>query len=127
MSETTREEYQDGETLKLIVSGKVTVESGTPILKLGSGHLLPLDDPKVQPWMVTFAVPADGLPRPGQIWVDNLGTEYFVQHDPASVREVRLLTATGSGWKNWKHVHQSRLGPLRLVRDTPASEAETAE
>lgn len=80
----------------------------------GAYHVeIPIGDPVV----VVRVVPAGGMPRPGDIWRDVHGAEYFVkQEGPQTARTPRLVHAGYSSnlWESVETVNRES-GPLTLV------------
>ncbi|GIH70281.1 hypothetical protein [Sphaerimonospora thailandensis] len=64
---------------------------------------------------VTRVRPADGEPRPGQIWADRFGKEWFATSDGMT---VSLRSGTNK-WTSWETLHRGVEGPIVLVRDVP--------
>ncbi|MBP2704473.1 hypothetical protein JOL79_11670 [Microbispora sp. RL4-1S] len=60
--------------------------------------------------------PADGEPRPGQIWADRHNTEWYASMSGS--RDVWLNCWDGRS-QHWRNVHTGPTGPITLVRDVP--------
>ncbi|MEV4093828.1 hypothetical protein [Streptosporangium saharense] len=70
---------------------------------------------------VQRVIPADGTPKAGQVWADQLGEEWLavLEGPHMGSGKVRLVAPNGSR-EDWLRVHADpALGPLRLVRDVP--------
>ncbi|PZG20637.1 hypothetical protein [Nonomuraea aridisoli] len=116
MTDRTYRKYQDGEEVRLCVTGEVKITDDGPVLQLADGHSLPLADPAL-PVDVTFVTPADGAPHPGQLWADALGGEWFAQL--ARGGEVWMTAADGTQ-ERWQTLHEfADTGPIRLLRQAP--------
>ncbi|MEV0968487.1 hypothetical protein [Microtetraspora glauca] len=114
--------YRDGETVRVTVTG--TISGGEVSL---AGHtFLPLDDPNL-PVTVERIDPADGTPKPGQIWADSDGSEYYVTrpHSRIGRPAIYLTDVIGNTWQ-WRDIHAGPSGPITLVRDVTSITGEDA-
>ncbi|WP_157251084.1 hypothetical protein [Nonomuraea typhae] len=112
--------YRPGERLQIILDVEVIAppdESGTYLLKAGALELdLPLGDPAFNA-EIHRAMPADGIPKPCEIWADAHGAELWAVY--VAEDEVHLIDYLGYN-RHWRHVHADpETGPIRLVRPAP--------
>ena len=68
-------------------------------------------------------VPADGVPKPGEIWADRRGNRYFARLNDKGY--VMLVPERDTGdrpisWLDWSDIHGDRnLGPIRRIAARP--------
>lgn len=121
-------QYQPGETIRATVNAQIisvldegprgrallvqlTMKDGST--KQGRIHL---DAPGVT---IEQLVPADGAPRPGQMWATTDGTEWYASHRKGCGPDIYLQAPDGRAW-HWLDVHTGEHGPITLVRPVPA-------
>ena len=132
---TDRPAYQPGERVRVTFEGSIReVRAEDPAWNDAEVLLQPGDD-LVAPYIVVPLKwpgitinrlrPADGAPRPGQIWANRWGTELFAADSSRRTGrpEVHLHAPDGTS-AYWAEVHACKDGPITLVRDVaePAPE-----
>ncbi len=119
--------YQVDERVRVTIEGRIAevrpdnpARNGPEILldpgDGSEGHLIvPLD------WTgltIDRLTPADGVPKPGQIWADADGNEMFAtKGDPRAGGKEIYLTGRDGKPSHWLDVHAYKGGPITLVRD----------
>lgn len=111
--------YEVGELVNVTIRGAqvtaadkrdVVVQYGT---ELGVHEMaVAIDSPDVT---VRRAVPADGVPQQGDIWVDQFGAKYFVR---AGVQDNVVLVPSDSrslSQVHWETLHAGAEGPIKLL------------
>jgi hypothetical protein len=78
---------------------------------------------------ITRSTPADGVPKPGDIWRDQQGNTYAAMFAGSNRETVWLRPIDGGGAETWRAFHKGPSGPIRLVyrlSDDPHYLTETA-
>ncbi|MFC3980211.1 hypothetical protein [Streptosporangium jomthongense] len=109
------EHYRTDELVRVIVEGRVThfvADEAPGELTVALQTATGLYDVTVPTDVATIErlVPADGVPRLGEIWRDRYGCDWFARRD---ANTVALQAATGPA-EPWVHVNQT-CGPLTKV------------
>ncbi|MEU8035675.1 hypothetical protein [Streptosporangium sp. NPDC049078] len=118
------EQYKINERVRVLIEGAIVYERDgndalaelTIALETSTGDLydvtVPLDQVTIE-----RLVPADGKPKPGEIWRDRHGTDRFATKD-SQYAEIVLQDAAGAV-RRWQYVNQ-HYGPLTRVYPAPA-------
>ncbi len=112
------EQYKIDERVRVIVEGLVArITEGEELypgeLTIALPNPAGLYDVTVPLDSVTVErlVPAGGEPKPGEIWRDKIGRDWFAYF--GRYEQVQLMSPVGNG-EPWKHVNQEH-GPLERV------------
>lgn len=109
--------YVEGETLHLSATVHIVSQPAPDLYVIafadGRQTKLPLTEPDACV-TVTRACPADGRPKPGQIWTDHFGAEWFACGS-AEGSGPTMVSADGTSW-SWQHLNATN-GPIQRLRD----------
>lgn len=119
--------YQPGEHVRVTIDARVDVASpaGTLLfLTLLDGAVALQVDATASGVSVARVAPADGVPQPGELWADQLGTEWFAVSERGGYGVC--LHAVDGRAHPWREIHSHvHLGPIRRVR--PATPVATQD
>ncbi|PZG49842.1 hypothetical protein C1I98_11030 [Spongiactinospora gelatinilytica] len=122
--------YEPGEIVDITITGArvLTHTDGSLVYEYEYGEAGATDREEVRheasAVTITRRVPAAGMPRPNEVWEDDLGIRYLVVE---SEGQVRLHDGAPSGSRSVEHIHEV-YGPITpLIRDEPGREDITPD
>lgn len=125
----TERVFRDGEKVRLVVEVDVRHASNGVL----HGTYGDQPDPNQRLLSVVYGepgvtvhrvTPADGEPKPGQVWADRHGSEWFaVDGRRTGYGHEAVLVGQDGRQHRWQDLHtDDTYGPLALVRDVPNTE-----
>lgn len=123
----TNDTYHTGELITVTFTDAVVIHADSNTLHIQTANdevIISFDDSDCR---ISRSLPADGEPKPGEIWTDTHGQIWFARSRPDRKDSCDLIGADGHTQHpartslNWIDIHREA-GPIRRVWTPPKTE-----